>query len=86
MTEGPQLVISSFEELHKYTGLRRTQIKDLIAEGKFPKPVKLSERRAAWWARDVAAWQAERVAEQAEREREERELGEREANRRGRKR
>jgi prophage regulatory protein len=49
-------------DLPKHCGLRRTQIASLVAAGKFPKPVKLSERRIAWIADEVAEWQAARVA------------------------
>ena len=77
----PQLIISSYAELKKYTGLGPSQTKELIAAERFPKPVRLSERRRVWFARDIAQWQVERVAAQAEREREERERAEREARR-----
>jgi prophage regulatory protein len=59
----PQLVISSYPELKKYTGLGRSQTKQLISEGKFPKPTRLSPRKLCWYARDIAAWQAARIAE-----------------------
>jgi prophage regulatory protein len=49
-------------DLPRYTGLQRTQIDDLIKHGKFPRPVRLSERRIGWLAREVAAWQASRIA------------------------
>ena len=45
------------------TGLPESSLYRLIAEGKFPKPFKLSEHRVAWLEDDVAAWQAERLAE-----------------------
>jgi predicted DNA-binding transcriptional regulator AlpA len=32
-------------------------------KGLFPKPVKLSPRIVAWSAAEIAAWQAERIAE-----------------------
>lgn len=50
-------------DLPDYTGLRRTQIQELIAQGKFPKPVKLSARRMAWLADEIAVWQQQRIAE-----------------------
>jgi prophage regulatory protein len=49
-------------DLPRYTGLQRTQVDDLIKQGKFPRPVRLSERRIGWLAREVAAWQASRIA------------------------
>ncbi len=77
----PHRVISGYTELHTYTGLHRTQINELIAAGKFPKSVRLTARRKVWFARDVAAWQDQCAAEQAERERVERECAERDASR-----
>ncbi len=57
----PQRVIR-LNELVEFTGLRRTQIQELIARGEFPAPIRLSERRIAWLAGDVAAWQADKIA------------------------
>jgi prophage regulatory protein len=54
-------------DLPNYCGLHRTQIASLVAAGKFPKPVKLSERRIAWIAEEVAEWQAARVADRDQR-------------------
>jgi len=51
------------QDLSEYVGLRRTQIDTLIAQGKFPKPVRLSTRRKAWLVDEIAAWQAQRIAE-----------------------
>jgi prophage regulatory protein len=50
-------------ELPQFCGLRRTQIEQLIAEGKFPRPVKLSARRKGWLESELIIWQQERVAE-----------------------
>jgi prophage regulatory protein len=61
----PQKVIR-LAELTEFTGLRRTQIAQLIAEGRFPRPVKLSARRKAWLADEIARWQAERIAQRDE--------------------
>jgi prophage regulatory protein len=58
----PQKVIR-LAELTQFTGLRRTQIALLIAEGRFPRPVRLSARRKCWLAEEIAVWQAERIAE-----------------------
>ena len=51
-------------ELPQYTGLRRTTISELIADGKFPKPVPLTDegRAQAWLESEVMAWQAVRIA------------------------
>jgi prophage regulatory protein len=60
--EFPRKVIR-LAELTEFTGLRRTQIALLIAEERFPRPVRLSARRKAWLADEIALWQAERIAE-----------------------
>ena len=50
-------------ELGAFTGdLKRSAIDDLIKRGKFPKPVRLSERRKAWRETDLINWQQERFA------------------------
>jgi len=50
-------------DLPDFVGLRRTAIEGMIAEGKFPKPIRLSERSMAWVESDLIAWQQERIAE-----------------------
>jgi len=61
--EGKLYKIIRLAELTQFTGLRRTQITQLVAEGRFPPPVRLSARRKCWIADEVALWQAERIAE-----------------------
>jgi predicted DNA-binding transcriptional regulator AlpA len=50
-------------DLPKYVGLQRTQIQEMIAEGKFPRPVQIgsTDRAIAWLAHEVAAWQMQRT-------------------------
>jgi prophage regulatory protein len=55
LREGPAIV--------KASGLGRSQRDELIKQGKFPKPVRLSARRKGWLASEVAAWQLQRIAE-----------------------
>jgi len=43
-------------------GLGTTKIYELIAEGRFPKPIKLSVRSVGWLESEVQAW----IKEQAE--------------------
>jgi len=50
-------------ELPAHVGLRRTQIDELIKRGRFPRPVKLSERRKGWLEAELIAWQQARIAE-----------------------
>lgn len=37
-------------------GLKKTRIYDLIAEGKFPAPIKLTGTTNVWWEHVVDAW------------------------------
>jgi len=49
-------------DLPQFTGLRRTQIDELIKCGCFPKPVKLSVRRKGWLETELIAWQQQCIA------------------------
>ena len=42
------------------TSLSRRQIQDLVADGAFPAPIRLSERRVGWLAHEIEAWIADR--------------------------
>ena len=50
-------------ELKGVTGYSIAQIYNLIADGTFPKPIRLGARAVGWLADDIAAWQAARIAE-----------------------
>ncbi|MBK8970497.1 MAG: AlpA family transcriptional regulator [Hahellaceae bacterium] len=45
------------------TTLSRSKIYELMAEGKFPKPVSLGSNRVAWLRSEVFAWIDQRIAE-----------------------
>ena len=45
------------------TGKSRSEIYDDMAQGKFPKPVKIGERAVAWRESEVRAWQEQRIRE-----------------------
>lgn len=47
------------------TGMKRSSIYRLAAAGRFPKPLKLTERCSAWRESQVRLWIAERVAGRA---------------------
>lgn len=51
-------------DLPLYVGLKRTQIRELIKAGEFPRAIPLSDsgRAVAWLEADVASWQAQRLA------------------------
>lgn len=52
-------------EAEAQTGLSRSTIYKLTAEGKFPAPVRLSARAVAFRASEVDAWIASRISTQA---------------------
>jgi prophage regulatory protein len=54
-------------ELSAYTGLRKTAIEDAVKAGTFPKPLRIGPRNVAWLESEIAAWQADRIAERDER-------------------
>ena len=49
-------------DLHRYCGLRRSQVDVYIALGTFPKPIRVGDRAVAWLASELEAWQAQRIA------------------------
>lgn len=48
--------IQRLPEVMQTTGLGRTQLYNLMNEGRFPRPVKLSARAVGWRESDVQAW------------------------------
>jgi prophage regulatory protein len=51
------------QQVIQTTGLGRTTIFRAVKEGRFPKPIKLSERAIGWLESDVRAWlESRRVA------------------------
>jgi prophage regulatory protein len=49
------------------TGLSKSTLYALAQQGRFPRPVKLSERCSAWDEREVDLWIAEKVGARAAR-------------------
>ena len=43
-------------DVENVTGLSRSTLYAMMAEGAFPKPVKLGKRAVGWRASDIAAW------------------------------
>lgn len=43
------------------TGLSRSTLYKKIAQGEFPKPIRLGARAVAWVEREVEAWLADRI-------------------------
>lgn len=50
------------------TGLSRSSVYSLAQQGKFPKPLKQSERSSAWVEDEVLEWIAERIKARDERD------------------
>ena len=50
-------------DLKTVTGFGPTKVYELIGEGEFPKPIPLGGRSVGWLETEIAAWQAERIAE-----------------------
>jgi len=44
------------------TGLKHSALYELIAQGKFPKPIKLSPKCSAWSEYEITEWQNGRKA------------------------
>lgn len=57
----PQRVLREFE-LPALDGLRKTQRAELIRQGRYPAPVRISARRKVWLAHEIASWQQERIS------------------------
>jgi prophage regulatory protein len=49
-------------QVEAVTGLGRSRLYDLIADGTFPRPVKLGARAVAWVETEIDAWLAARIA------------------------
>ena len=47
------------KDVTRITGLSRSTRYEWISQGKFPQPIKLSERVVVWSARELADWQDE---------------------------
>ncbi|QKC93049.1 AlpA family phage regulatory protein [Mesorhizobium sp. NZP2234] len=59
----PRLI--SIKAVSQLTSMSRTLVKALIADGQFPLPVRLGERRFAFVRAEVQAWIDRRIAARA---------------------
>jgi prophage regulatory protein len=50
-------------QVEALTGLKRSTIYQRLAEGTFPKQIRLGPRSVGWLASEVDSWIAERVAQ-----------------------
>lgn len=49
------------KQVMEMTGLSRSYVYELAKQGKFPKPVKLSEKSVAWVDQEVREWIDQRI-------------------------
>lgn len=49
-------------DVERKVGLKKTRIYELVAEGKFPAAIKLTDSTNAWLEHEVEAWMDERIA------------------------
>lgn len=49
-------------DVENATGLSRSTIYAMIAEGAFPKPIQLGKRAVGWREADITGWITDRVA------------------------
>ncbi|GGY39212.1 DNA-binding protein [Bacterioplanes sanyensis] len=52
-----------WKEVKELVGISRSHAHALIAEGRFPAPIKLAERASAWLESEVQQWIEERIAQ-----------------------
>jgi len=55
-------VILRRPEVERATGLPRSTIYQLMADGRFPKPVSLGARSVGWLETEIGAWQKDRIS------------------------
>lgn len=49
-------------EVEQITSLKKSKLYELMGEGKFPRPVPITEKRRAWPASEVQKWVEGRIA------------------------
>jgi prophage regulatory protein len=49
--------------VESFAGLKRSALYEAVARGRFPKPVRVTERCVGWLESDLLAWQASTIAE-----------------------
>ena len=51
------------KQVQEVAGFKSTQIYEQISKGKFPPPVKVSDRASAWIEGEILDWLAQRAAQ-----------------------
>jgi prophage regulatory protein len=65
MSMKPRPAISKLAEVKARTKLSASSIYRLVAAGKFPQPIKLSESSSAWVDAEIDAWLEEKIGDRA---------------------
>ncbi|WP_288939240.1 AlpA family transcriptional regulator [uncultured Roseovarius sp.] len=52
-------------DVERITGLSRSTLYAMMAEGEFPKPIRLGKRAVGWREADIAAWLESRTTDAA---------------------
>lgn len=55
-------VLSRLPAVLKQTGNSKSSLYAMIAEGRFPRPIKIGPRASAWLQNEVDAWVNERIS------------------------
>jgi len=55
--------ICRLPDVKAQTGLSRSTIYAMMADGRFPKPIKLGERAVGWAEAEITAWVQARIAQ-----------------------
>jgi prophage regulatory protein len=54
-------VFLNMRQARARTGLGEMTLRRMVEQGRFPRPVRLTQQRVAWRTADVEAWEASRV-------------------------
>ena len=61
MTDPEQILILRRRQVQLKTGLSCSTLYSMIAEGTFPRPIRLGYRAVGWLEHEVDAWLADRI-------------------------
>ncbi len=61
LVQTPESIIK-IRQVQARTGVSRSGLYQKVADGNFPKPIKLGARASGWILSEVDAWVAERIA------------------------
>ena len=61
LVQGAESRIIRLDTIKEITGLKKTMLYRLMAEGDFPKSIQLGSRAVGWSFAEVEAWLAERI-------------------------